>query len=117
MMMWQIANYGSPFPSLKEGDKGNENAQKSNDLDNIFRVKTDAFEEAGARTFSVNGNKDYPLLLTSMLTGQRALDRGSREMLIWHLKYLLKKLHLDGNTDNAAYGTKGVSARNPTFEN
>lgn len=85
-----IKNYGSPYHLSNEDHSKNENAQRSNELDNIFRVKTDTFEETGARTFSVNG-RDYPLLLTSMVTGQRALDLGSRERLTWHLKFLLKK--------------------------
>jgi len=86
-----IANYGSPFPSLNESNNDKENAQRSNNIDNIFRVKADKFKETGARTFSVNSNKGYPLLLTSMLTGQRALGLGSRERLIWHLRLLLEK--------------------------
>ncbi|MCL5989185.1 MAG: hypothetical protein M1166_02505 [Candidatus Thermoplasmatota archaeon] len=34
-------------------------------------------------------NNEYPLLLSAMLTGQRALDLGSRERLIWHIGQLL----------------------------
>ena len=32
---------------------------------------------------------EYPLLLSSMVTGQRALDLGSRERLIWHIGQIL----------------------------
>lgn len=32
-----------------------------------------------------------PIFFTSMLTGQRALDKGSFERLIWHIKFVLKK--------------------------
>lgn len=32
-----------------------------------------------------------PVFFTSMLTGQRALDLGSYERLIWHIKYVLEK--------------------------
>ncbi len=49
-----IAKCGSPSPSLNESYIDNENAQRSNDLDNNFRVKPDTFEKTGARTFSVN---------------------------------------------------------------
>ncbi|HHG84831.1 MAG TPA: hypothetical protein ENJ82_08770 [Bacteroidetes bacterium] len=36
-------------------------------------------------------NRTVPIFLTSMLSGQRALDIGSRRRLIWHLNLLLKK--------------------------
>lgn len=34
--------------------------------------------------------KNVPLFFTSMLTGQRALDKGSYERLIWHINKILK---------------------------
>lgn len=34
----------------------------------------------------------YPLLLSSMLTGQRALDLGSRERLIWNIEQVLRMI-------------------------
>ena len=34
----------------------------------------------------------YPLLLSSMLTGQRALDLGSMERLIWNIKQVLDEI-------------------------
>lgn len=37
--------------------------------------------------------KDIPVFFTSMLTGQRALDNGSYERLIWHIKFVLNKLN------------------------
>lgn len=37
--------------------------------------------------------KNVPIFFTSMLTGQRALDNGSYERLIWHIKLVLKKLN------------------------
>lgn len=37
--------------------------------------------------------KDVPVFFTSMLTGQRALDNGSYERLIWHIKFVLAKLN------------------------
>lgn len=36
---------------------------------------------------------NVPVFFTSMLTGQRALDKGSYERLIWHIKFVLKKLN------------------------
>ena len=33
-----------------------------------------------------------PVFFTSMLTGQRALDNGSYERLIWHINYVLNKV-------------------------
>lgn len=35
--------------------------------------------------------KNTPVFFTSMLTGQRALDRGSFERLIWHINFALSK--------------------------
>ena len=42
-------------------------------------------------------NKDsllygVPVFFTSMLTGQRALDKGSYRRLIWHIKFAINKL-------------------------
>ena len=36
---------------------------------------------------------EYPLLLSSMVTGKRALDLGSRERLIWHIGQILVTQH------------------------
>ena len=36
---------------------------------------------------------EFPLLLSSMLTGQRALDLSSRERLIWHIGQILVSQH------------------------
>lgn len=36
--------------------------------------------------------KNVPVFFTSMLSGQRAIDNGSYERLIWHVKQVLKKL-------------------------
>lgn len=36
---------------------------------------------------------NVPIFFTSMLTGQRALDKGSYERLIWHMKFVLEKLN------------------------
>lgn len=49
-------------------------------------------DEIGTRKIikhnTLNGT---PVFFTSMLTGQRALDKGSYERLIWHIKYVSKK--------------------------
>ena len=34
-------------------------------------------------------DKEYPLLVSAMLFGQRALDQSSKERLIWHMKKIL----------------------------
>jgi hypothetical protein len=36
--------------------------------------------------------KNVPIFFTSMLTGQRALDNGSFERLIWHINFVLGKI-------------------------
>lgn len=36
--------------------------------------------------------KQHPFFFTSMLTGQRALDNGSYERLIWHINYVKEKI-------------------------
>ena len=42
-------------------------------------------DKAGCHFFDVNG-KSIPVFFTSMLTGQRALDKGSFIRLKWHIK-------------------------------
>jgi len=43
-------------------------------------------ENIGTQTY-----KNIPFFFTSMLTGQRALDIGSFERLIWHINYIKEK--------------------------
>ena len=38
------------------------------------------------------GQEDIPIFFTSMLSGQRALDLGSFDRLIWHINFI-RKLH------------------------
>ncbi len=38
---------------------------------------------------------DTPIFFTSMLTGQRALDLGSYERLVWHIGFVLDELNKD----------------------
>lgn len=45
-------------------------------------------------THKIINNKNLegtPIFFTSMLTGQRALDNGSYDRLVWHIKYVLNK--------------------------
>ncbi len=44
-------------------------------------------------TYRINNNnklENTPVFFTSMLTGQRALDLGSYERLIWHINFVMK---------------------------
>lgn len=50
-------------------------------------------QEIGTYRITNTELKDVPVFFTSMLTGQRALDKGSYERLIWHIKFVLKKLN------------------------
>lgn len=51
------------------------------------------FNDTVGTHFITNCEKleSVPVFFTSMLTGQRALDNGSFERLIWHIKYSLSK--------------------------
>lgn len=45
-------------------------------------------------THKIINNKELentPVFFTSMLTGQRALDKGSRERLMWHIRFVLNQ--------------------------
>ena len=59
---------------------------------------TDCFEcrfDQTIGTYRIVNNsmlEDIPIFFTSMLTGQRALDNGSYERLIWHINLVLDKL-------------------------
>lgn len=48
-------------------------------------------ESLGAYRFLING-KSTPVLFSSMLSGQRALDNGSKRSLQWHIKYILDRI-------------------------
>ena len=62
---------------------------KVNDLNanDVFSLYLPSSPNKGHRFLRIV-NK-YPLLLSSMLTGQRALDLGSRERLIWNIEQVL----------------------------
>ena len=44
------------------------------------------------RIISTDHLNNTPVFFTSMLTGQRALDKGSYERLIWQIKFVLEKI-------------------------
>ncbi|MGN1155215.1 MAG: hypothetical protein ACI4TK_03475 [Agathobacter sp.] len=48
-------------------------------------------ESLGVYRFIING-KSTPVLFSSMLSGQRALDKGSKRSLQWHIKYILDRI-------------------------
>jgi hypothetical protein len=67
--------------------------EKNNDIDVWMGLKFKFDETIGTYRVVNNENlKNTPIFFTSMLTGQRALDKGSLERLIWHIKFVLEKL-------------------------
>lgn len=63
-----------------------------------FSFKFD--QNKGTSQLNSKTNKDFKphCFFTSMLSGQRALDIGSRERLVWHIDYVLRKLEKDNRT-------------------
>lgn len=56
------------------------------------RLNSKFDEEIGTHRITGRNNlHGIPIFFTSMLTGQRALDLGSYERLIWQIKYVLEK--------------------------
>ncbi len=62
---------------------------KSKDEKSKFWMGYDFIMNEDYGTYTLNGN---PFFFTSMLTGQRALDLGSYERLIWHINFIKKQL-------------------------
>jgi hypothetical protein len=61
---------------------------------NIFKEEFNLiFNELHGCYFTQVSGSDVPTFLSSMLTGQRALDTFSRERLGWHIRKVLKELH------------------------
>jgi pseudouridine-5'-phosphate glycosidase len=59
-------------------------------VSNILQAELDiVFDETLGCHFIDLKNKAYPVFFTSMLTGQRALDKGSMMRLKWHIKRVL----------------------------
>ncbi len=67
----------------------NQKGEDSSSINEItqFKISTGSLEEKGYRTLKIVN--EYPILLSSMLTQGGALDRGSRERLVWHIKQIL----------------------------
>ena len=53
-------------------------------------------DQHGLMWANISG-KGVPLFLSGMLTGQRALDRGSRDRLEWHLRHAMKLIGQGNN--------------------
>lgn len=47
------------------------------------------WEKLGVDMLQING-KNTPILFTGMLTGQRAIDNGTYNSLMWHINYVLQ---------------------------
>lgn len=72
------------------------NAKASELFRSYFSEHIQWDEEYGHHYLTLNDNS-IPILFSSMLSGQRALDRWSFERLSWHLRYIVKH-HLDNIT-------------------
>jgi|APCry1669193181_1035450.scaffolds.fasta_scaffold13786_4 hypothetical protein len=64
------------------------NALASKIARTTFELHTQPLDEGGFYQADIEGRK-VPVILSGMLTGQRALDQGSRERLQWHIKQAL----------------------------
>jgi hypothetical protein len=67
--------------------------EKNNNINVWMGLEFEFDENLG--TYRVIKNEkleNIPIFFTSMLTGQRALDKGSFKRLIWHIKFVLEKL-------------------------
>jgi len=42
-------------------------------------------------TYRINDFNNVPIFFSGMFSGQRALDVGSRERLVWHINYVIRK--------------------------
>lgn len=63
---------------------------KNSKIPMSFKFKFDS--KLGTDIIVNNGNLNgVPVFFTSMLTGQRALDNGSYQRLIWHINYVINK--------------------------
>lgn len=70
----------------------------SNNFEKIWRGYNLFFEDEQKQTFDPSigayrinlGDQNVPLILSGMLSGQRALDIGSFERLKWQIKFILE---------------------------
>lgn len=87
---------------MKQNKKGERDMKqnKKEEWDNEwlgYTFEPEVDKEFG--THKITGNNLFktrlvgtPVFFTSMLSGQRALDNGSYERLVWHIDFVLKKL-------------------------
>lgn len=61
---------------------------ESSNANEFSLFKTHFSNEIGTHVIDENSLKNTPVFFTSMLSGQRAMDVGSRERLEWHIKKL-----------------------------
>jgi hypothetical protein len=64
------------------------NALASKIARTVFRLHSKSLDEGGFYRADIGGRK-VPVILSGMLTGQRALDQGSRERLYWLIEQAL----------------------------
>jgi len=65
----------------------NSAMHKASSMNKDFRFYLPEDSKECHRILKINNH--YPLLLSAMMTGQRAIDLASRERLIWHIGHLL----------------------------
>ena len=56
---------------------------------NLEIFKTKFSKDIGTHVITEGNLKNTPVFFTSMLSGQRAMDVGSRERLEWHINFIL----------------------------
>jgi len=66
------------------------NALASRIFEKYYNTKFN--EETGHHTVELENNKNVPVFLASMLTGQRAMDNFSFKRLKWHIKTVIKSV-------------------------
>ena len=59
----------------------------------LFNIDFEVEFDENIGTYKIQNEelKNTPVFFTSMLTGQRAMDLGSYERLVWHIKEVLRK--------------------------
>jgi hypothetical protein len=67
------------------------NAGASEIIRNKFGTRIQFHEEYGYHTILLN-DKPVPIFFSSMLSGQRALDKGSLERLRWHVRQAARRI-------------------------
>lgn len=67
------------------------NISDNTNSENIILFNTEFSDKLGTHLIQDGKLKNTPIFFTSMLSGQRALDIGSRERLEWHIAKLYEK--------------------------